>query len=309
MSQELTLPANFGAVSKHFAGASRPNDDLGSGVASSYGVIGIKGKVWSTKYQGTETKMMRDDGDGARGSIEVIIVKSSSAVSKIFYKGGYVDGSNMAPDCWSSNGIVPDAGAQNKQHATCANCPMNAWGSRVTDSGKNGKACADSRRVAVVPMNDIENDMFGGPMLLRIPAASLKDLQAYGKLLDSYGYPYYACATRIAFDPNEAYPKFVFSAIRPLTDAEATKIIAMRDDERVKRLLNESTEYAAPAERESLPAPSPFEQPFTPKAATPVAPSATPEPAPKAKKPVSKPAPAEVDSTPKGFDDMLNDML
>lgn len=261
MSNELALPAGFGAPSAVFGGASKTNDELGAGVASSYGVMGYKGKVWSTRFGGVDTPLMRDDGDGARGSIEVVIVKAAAPISKIFYKGGYVEGSTAAPDCWSATGVTPDASVQNKCHATCADCPMNAWGSRVTDAGKQGKACADSRRIAVVPVADIDNELFGGPMLLRIPAASLKDLKAYGDLLNSYQYPYYACATRISFDPKEAYPKFVFNAIRPLTDAEGAKILALRDDKRVSTVLNESSDQrvAAAAPAASVPA-SPFEQ-------------------------------------------------
>jgi hypothetical protein len=242
MGTELALPKGFGAVSSVFAGQQASNDELGSGVASSYGIVGYRGKVWSIKHQGKETQLMRDDGDGPRGSIEVVIIKAATPISKIFYAGGYQDGSNSPPDCWSTNGVTPDAAASNKQNATCAGCPMNAWGSRVTEAGKQGKACSDSRRIAVAPLNDLANEMFGGPMLLRIPAASLKDLKAYGELLNSYHYPYYACATRISFDPKEAYPKFVFGAIRPLTDDEAKFVLELRGDKRVANILNEAQE-------------------------------------------------------------------
>ncbi len=263
MANELSLPQGFGAVSSVFGGASKTNDELGAGVASSYGVVGYKGKVWSIRYQGNEEIVMREDGDGPKNSIEVVVVKASPAISKIFYKGGYVEGSNAAPDCWSADGVKPDGGVQNKVASTCAACPMNAWGSRVTDAGKQGKACADSRRVAVVPVADMDNELFGGPLLLRIPAASLKDLKAYGDLLNSYQYPYYACATRIAFDPKEAYPKFVFSAIRPLSDAEAQKVMSLRDDKRVSAVLSETAEARAQGvqqeEAKAVPA-SPFEQ-------------------------------------------------
>ena len=275
MSTELSLPKGFGAVSSVFGGNKAANDELGAGVASSYGIIGIKGKVWSTRFGGNDTPLMREDGDGPRGSIEVVIIKAAAAISKIYYKGGYTDGSNAAPDCWSANGITPDASVQNKCHKTCADCPMNAWGSRVSEAGKPGKACADSRRIAVTPIADIDNETFGGPMLLRVPAASLKELKAYGDLLSSYQVPYYAAATRISFDPKEAYPKFVFTAMRPLTDAEGVKIMALRDDKRVATVLNEALDIrgaAAAAEgNEEIPA-SPFENaaPVTPAVTAPV---------------------------------------
>lgn len=260
MSTDLTLPAAFSnGIADVFKGEAATNDALGAGVASSYGIIGFKGKVWSNRYQGVDTPLMREDGDGAKGSIEVVLVDAASAISKIYYKEGYVDGSNAAPDCWSANGVTPDASVQNKCNATCADCPMNAWGSRISDAGKNGKQCADSRRMAVVPLADINNEVYGGPMLLRVPAASLKDLKAYGDLLNGYNYPYYAVATRIAFDPKEAFPKFVLSAMRPLTGPEALLVKALREDKRTKTVLNEGTDVATKPAANPIPE-SPFEK-------------------------------------------------
>lgn len=293
-NQVVSLPKGFGKVSNIFANEKAKNDELGQGVASSYGIIGYRGKVWSTKHQGKETPLMREDGDGPRGSIEVVLVKAAGAIAKIFYKNGYQDGANAAPDCWSSDGVKPDAGAQQKQSSTCANCPMNAWGSRITEAGKPGKACADSRRMAVVPLNDLANELFGGPMLLRVPAASLKDLKAYGDLLDGYGYPYYAVATRISFDPKEAFPKMVFSAMRPLTDEEAIAIKELRSDKRVATVVSEMAQEfkgtpQQEEEEEEVPS-SPFEQPLPPKAAPKAAaPKAAPKTAPKAAAPKAEP--------------------
>ncbi len=262
MANDLALPASFGKPPASVVGANFSNDELGAGVSASYAVMGIKGKVWSVKFGGEETQLMRDDGDGPRSSIEVVIVKASPAISKIFYKDGYVDGANQAPDCWSGNGVAPDPSVKNKVHPTCADCPMNAWGSRTTDAGKNAKACADSRRVAIVPLIDIDNETQGGPMLLRVPAASLKDLKAYGDLLASYQHPYWAAATRIAFDPAEAFPKFVLSAIRPLEEEEVAKVKALRDDKRTATVLAENAATIAsstPAEPAREVPKSPFE--------------------------------------------------
>jgi len=293
MATEITLPKSMGPVSAVFAGAAGTNDELGAGVASSYGIVGYKGKVWSIRHQGNEQILMRDDGDGPRNSIEVVLIKASPAISKIFYKQGYVDGSNAAPDCWSANGQTPDASVQNKVSPTCAACPMNAWGSRITEAGKQGKACTDSRRMAIVPVADIDNELFGGPMLLRVPAASLKDLKSYGDTLNSYQYPYYAVSTRVSFDPQEAYPKFVFSAVRPLTDDEARKVMALREDKRVGTVLSETIDVAAAPAAAAAPAvpKSPFEQ-------APVPPQVTPQAAPQAAQPAAQPPVAEIPKNP-----------
>lgn len=262
MSNEIALPATFNTgVASVFKGQATANDTLGAGITASYAVLGFKGKVWTNKYQGVDTPLMRDDGDGPRGSVEVVLVEAAAAVSKIYYAQGWIDGSNEAPDCWSSNGVAPDASVKVKMNPTCADCPFNAWGSKVTEAGKNSKMCSDSRRVAVVPLSDIENEMFGGPMLLRVPAASLKDLAAYGKLLNSYDVPYFAAGTRISFDVNESYPKFVFSAMRPLNDTEAAMVKALKADKRVKTVLMETADTATVgAAAEAKIRTSPFEE-------------------------------------------------
>jgi hypothetical protein len=266
---------------------------------------------------------MRPDGDGPMNSIEVVILKSSAHVSKIWYENGYTEGSNAAPDCFSTNGVTPDMGSKKKQANACALCPKNQWGSRITPQGKQGKACGDSKRLAIVPLPDIANEGLGGPMLLRVPAASLGDLAAFGEKMQNMGYPYYSIGVRIAFDPKEAYPKFVFSAIRPLSDAEADLVLQMRDNPPVTRILAEGSEHAgAPA----IAAPeSVFEQPPAEVKPEPV--FEQPAPAPKAAAPVAgfgaAPAPAKQEAAPsvtpeveapqsdfeKSLDDQLNSLL
>ena len=253
------VPQNFGQVSQRFA-AQPVENDLSAGVQAGFGIIGYRGKVWSTRYRGEEKQLMRPDGDGPRNSIEVVIVKASGHVSKIWYKDGFVEGSSAAPDCYSTNGVTPDVGSKNKQHTACASCPMNQWGSRITPAGKQGKACSDSKRLAVVPSDNIGNEILGGPMLLRVPAASLRDLAGFGEKMQALGYPYYSIAARISFDPAEAYPKFTFGAIRPLNDAEADQVLALRDSRQVQVILAEGSESVqAPAQIAA--AATVFEQP------------------------------------------------
>jgi hypothetical protein len=267
MSNEM-VPSNFGPVSAKFRNVEKDNE-LEAGIKSGFGLIGYRGKVWSIRYRGEERPLMREDGDGPRGSIEVVLLKAAGNLSKIFYENGYIEGSNAAPDCSSANGLTPDAGVPNKKASSCATCPMNAWGSRVTPAGKQGKACSDSKRIAVAPLNDINNEVYGGPMLLRVPAASLNDLAHYGTKMKGLGYPYYGIATRISFDPKESYPKFVFQGIRPLTDDEAVVVLKLRDDPTVSRVLSEvETEVRGEAPQASME--SAFEQPPAPVAPAPV---------------------------------------
>lgn len=245
---------NFGAISTKFSVLPQEND-LSAGIDASYPLMKYKGKVWTTSHKGEERSLMREDGDGPRNSIDVVIVKAPKVKSKIYYAKGYVEGSVAAPDCWSTNGLVPDARAEKKQWASCALCPQNKFGSRISEAGKKGKACQDSKRIAIVPANTttpdpevLRNLPLGGPMLLRIPGATLEGLGLYGEQMTRANFPYQAVVTRIAFDTAEAYPKFTFAPVRPLSDEEANVILELVNSPQVERILAEDVVVEATEE-------------------------------------------------------------
>ena len=202
------------------------NDDLSSGVRGGYGVVSIRGSKFHIKTDGDETTVLNDDGDPV-GSLKFVLLKASPHVSKNYYEGGYEAGSTEGPSCWSIAGDIPDPSAPNKQAASCAVCPNNEYGSRITDAGKKVKACSDSRRIAVIPEGDFANEVYGGPMLLRVPASSLSNLAQYGKKMKHQGFPYNTIITRCAFDTSASFPKLEFNAVRPLSDDEANEIIGL----------------------------------------------------------------------------------
>jgi hypothetical protein len=318
MSNNPVAPITMnGQISTKFAGMDASiNNEASAGIEMGFPILGFKGKVWTERYRGEDKTLMRDDGDGPRNSVEVVVIKVSAAKSKIFYKDGYKEGSTEAPDCFSTNGVTPDPQSKAKQHDVCATCPMNQWGSRTTTAGKKGKACSDAKRAAIAPLHDIKNEARGGPLLLRVPAASLQGLAGYVDQLKSMGFPYCAVGTRISFDAAEAYPKFVFGAIRPLTDAEADAVIELRDSRQVERILAEDMPVAPP-QQQQITAPTPqtfFEQP-PPTASAPQpahgfvqatipASAVQPQPAPVTREVTSPPTAAEED-----FDSKLDGLL
>ena len=202
------------------------NADLSSGVRGGYSVVSIRGSRWHIKVGDEETTVTDPVTGDPVGSLRLVLLKSSPNVSKNYYEGGYEEGSNDPPVCWSIDGKVPDP--QGKPQApSCAVCPYDKFGSRVTDAGKKVKACSDSRRLAVIPENDYANELYGGPMLLRVPASSLSNLSQYGKKMSNKGFPYNTIVTRCSFDHTVSFPKLEFNATRPLTDEEADTIIGL----------------------------------------------------------------------------------
>lgn len=291
MSKDLTeskttLPANFEDI---FSVANAA--DLSEGAGAGFSVVSIRGSRWRIKSGGEENLLTNPDGE-PRTSLEAVIVKSNRQVSKIFYAKSYTEGDDAAPDCWSMDGVSPDAGVENPPSRNCATCPNNVWGSKITPAGKKTKACADSRRLAIVPFDDLENEVFGGPMLLRVPAASLAQLAEFATILSKKGHAYNAVAVRIGFDPDASFPKLTFKPIRVLTSEEKAIIAHHWNSEKTAVILSQAAEITpvTPAEPAAAAEPGQNELDFDEldKVVEATAPKATPKKKAAAKKAASK---------------------
>ena len=238
-----------GTAPRSLAGRQRSGmlDAARSGVQSSFAVVTYKGRSWRLKFRG-EVQLVRDAANRPMPDLDVVIVGVAPNVSKIYYEKSYVEGDDNPPDCYSLDGIAPDANVPKRQNPTCGNCPKNAWGSRVTDAGKRAKACQDSRRIALVPLGDIANESLGGPMLLRIPPTSLPNLANYADFLQRKGADLPWVGTRLSFDENVAYPKIQFSALGFLDDEQADQVAVALENPLIERMLTDAAPtVSAPA--------------------------------------------------------------
>lgn len=220
--------------------------DLAGGVTAGFPIISYRGKVWRVRKGGDEVAYTTPDGDPIP-SIEVVLIRSNKLPSKTYYKGKWVEGDSSPPDCWSSDGIKPDAAVREKQSLICASCPRNAWGSRVNEeTGKKGRECSDVRRMAVAFANELERKGTDcHKFLMRVPPASLNPLKDYAeKVLAPAGVDYFAVVTKVGFDTTASHPKLTFKATRYLNEEEYNAVLALRDDEDVHRILSESNEFA-----------------------------------------------------------------
>jgi len=73
-------------------------------------------------------------------------------LENVFYEDKYDPDSPQAPACYAfgrdETTMAPHEKASKKQHPTCKGCPQNEWG--TSDVGR-GKACRNTRRLAVIP--------------------------------------------------------------------------------------------------------------------------------------------------------------
>jgi len=188
-----------------------------AGLAPSFAVVTYKGRNFRIKYR-TEEHIVRDDRGRAATFIDTVIVGVSPNISRQYFPDAYVEGASEGPACFSTDGVKPDTNVPQRQNPVCGTCKHSQWGSRVTDAGKRAKACQETRRLAVVPLANIENELMGGPMLLRIPPMSLTNLSNYSDFLASKGASFETVATRIGFDENVAYPRLTFETLDWLDD-------------------------------------------------------------------------------------------
>lgn len=254
------VPLNGGmpSIFQSMAGLPDMNAAAQAGMSASFGVIGFKGKNWRIKHRGEEI-LVKDDRGNPAPTLDVIIVGISPNISKQWYEKKYTEGDDASPDCFSIDGVTPDASSPKKQCASCAVCPANQWGSRITEAGKKAKACQDSRRLAVVPSGDVRNESFGGPMLLRLPPTSLQNLAGFSRELTRFGAQPFMVQTILGFDHNMAYPMITFKASGWVTDEDTA--MALKDvleDPLIEQMLaEEATVDAGQPETSALAAGGP----------------------------------------------------
>jgi hypothetical protein len=284
------------AISAIFGDPSA-NDMVGNAGGLGFPVISIKGKVFHIVRGGERTLITKPGEDDPASSLEVVVLRANPDNSKVYYASGYQEGSDSKPTCYSNSGKAPEANAEEPQAKTCAACAHNQWGSRITPDGKKGKSCSDSRRIAIATP-DAPND----PMLVRVPAASLKAMVEYGKILASRGVKPQAVITKIGFDYSVAHPALTFKPVAFIGDTDQlTEIKKSSESELVAQIVGLQAVPAsdAPAEEaEALPAPTPTPTPTpTPAAKQTEAPKAN-KPAAKVAKPATVAASQAAEATP-----------
>lgn len=176
-------------------------------------------------------------GKSVPDQLDVIVVDWLHEPSRKFYAAAYdKDAKATLPDCWSNDGVAPEAGAKGKQAATCAACPKNVKG-----SGQNGKgkACRYERRLAVLVVGDPSGDIYQiaipGASLFSDNDGSIYGFEGYKKFLFANDEALDTVVTRIVYDTEADTAKVGFKAIRHLTEVEAGLVDAAQDDPETER--------------------------------------------------------------------------
>jgi hypothetical protein len=149
--------------------------------------LSIAGNVFTVKDgENAQNVSNMDRNNGNAVYVDVHVIDASLYMSKMYYVGAFDPNADpVAPTCYSNDGFRPASDVNEPQSEFCAQCPMNAWGSKMTDQGKKGKACSDGWKTAViVPDHHSEK-----AIMFRIPPASLQAWLAYVGQFNDYDHP------------------------------------------------------------------------------------------------------------------------
>lgn len=244
-------------------------EQLGSNIPDKQTVpsLSYKGKVWSIKLDGNETKLARPNADGDMEPLSIfrgVVLNYNNVRGRAYYVGAYDPNATVQPICWSADGKTPDASlplpdtlptsltaadrakTPHRQASACSECSRSVKGSKITEQGKSTTECGQHRMLAVVPSFKLDFV----PLRLKIAVTSDwdKDLvehgwfawQQYVDYLKSRGIINTASVvTKMKFDQNEAYPKVMFGVDRFLNEAEMDYIAPLTKSEQVTDLLAE----------------------------------------------------------------------
>lgn len=150
------------------------------------------------------------DGTKSPGPVELVIVEF--VTKHAFYPGKY-DKNNIVPPTCAAVGtdprnLAPFANSPEPQSPDCQQCPNNVFG-----SDGDGKACKNSRALAVMPPDADEDTPI---WLLNVSPTAIKGFDGYvNAVARAWSTVPVGVVTTVSFDENQTYPKLVFSDPKP----------------------------------------------------------------------------------------------
>jgi hypothetical protein len=110
----------------------------------------------------------------------------------------------------------------------------------------------------VVPAGNVDNEMFGGAMLLDIPPTSLNNLEQYAGFLIRKNADMSHVITEIGFDPEQTYQRLTFNVAGWVEDpAEYAAVVEAGKSDQVARMLESAVEDVTSEPAAALAGPKP----------------------------------------------------
>src|SRR5574343_881122 len=122
-------------------------------------------------------------GNTIKGN-ELDVVAIDSIFENAYYGDRYDPDNPQPPVCYAfgreEDELTPHPESADPQHETCKGCPMNEFG--TADNGK-GKACKNTRRIAVIPGDPLDEGTIqtAEAAFIRLPVTSVKGWASFVK--------------------------------------------------------------------------------------------------------------------------------
>ena len=153
----------------------------------------------------TRSGVLQWQGQAVAGNkLDVVVI--DSIYENTYYVDDFDPDNPASPICFAfahdDNELAPHPNSTAPQHATCKGCPQNEFGS--ADRGK-GKACKNSRRLAMVPASPLDATTIEASEIafLKLPVTSTKNWANYVNTLATMDRrPPFAVITTIGAQPD-----------------------------------------------------------------------------------------------------------
>jgi hypothetical protein len=177
--------------------------------------ISLRGSKFRMVVNGEEILTSKNE------AMNVVIVNAAKHISRQFYAKAYNSSEEAtAPDCWSNDGVTPDASIKEAQHHNCTDCPQNIKGSGQGDS----RACRHRRKLAVVLADDVGGDVYqlelASKSIFGKGELNTMPFEQFAKYVGSQGYNLNTLVTEMRFDEKSDVAKVYFRPIKFLSKEE-----------------------------------------------------------------------------------------
>jgi hypothetical protein len=188
--------------------------------------------------------------------IEIVII--GYVFTNKYYDGPYIEDDTSPPACFaiatSSEDLKPHKTApapQGDEDGACAGCWANQYES---DARAKGKACKNTRQLAVISADDLKGDMEDVQVaFMSIPPTSVGAWKAYvNKLSKGLQKPTFAVVTKMSFDTDYDYPRLAFSCVDKVDRALLNKVVELYESVKGDLMTPpDVTGYVPPEKRKS----------------------------------------------------------
>lgn len=171
----------------------------------------------------------------AQNKLDVIVIASTTEFA--LYEGKYDPNNPQPPVCYAfgkdEQTMVPHEKAAKPQNDNCFHCPKNQW--KSDPEGGKGKACKNTRRLALLPADVINNPdgiAEAEEIYLKLPVMSVKNWAMYvNNVAAQYKRPPFGVLTSISTEPDaKAQFKVTFKSIDRVPDAAIEAILQRHDN-------------------------------------------------------------------------------